>query len=191
MAGAGTVTLGGYNTFSGGLTTSGIGTLNINNGGGLAANGSALGAAAGTLTIAAGTALGNTSGAGVLVVTNNPQTWNGSFSFAGPNALSMGSGAVAMNANTIITVNSSTLIEGGIISGTGMSLTKAGAGDVDLGWSERVHRRIYPQCRNGERKCSARTRPDDGDCGPQRRHHRQHVRCGGCRHHGGCHDMGR
>ena len=62
---------------------------------------------------------------------NNPQTWNGSFGFAGGSNLNLGTGAVTMNANTTITATNNTLTVGGAISGSGR-LTKAGSGTFDL-----------------------------------------------------------
>ena len=79
--GAGTLTLVGANTYSGGTTLS-AGQLNLN-------NASALGA--GTFTISGGT-IGNTSGAAITLSTNNAQNWNGDFTFAGANDLNLGSG---------------------------------------------------------------------------------------------------
>lgn len=123
-AGAGTLTLRGANNYTGGTTLS-AGTLNIN-------NASAIGA--GTFTISGGT-LNNTSGSSVTLSTNNVQNWNGDFAFTGTNDLNLGTGAVTMNANRIVTVNGGNLTVGGAISGTTASftLTKAGAGTLILG----------------------------------------------------------
>ena len=120
QTGAGTLTLSGVNTFTGGFTLN-AGTLNIN-------SSSALGNAAGTFTIAGGTI--NTT-AGALTMSNYPQVWNGNFTFTGTNALSMGAGAVTLGTNCQVTVSASTLTVGGAISGA-YSLTKAGAGNLTL-----------------------------------------------------------
>ncbi|MFZ9201321.1 MAG: autotransporter-associated beta strand repeat-containing protein [Opitutales bacterium] len=125
--GAGTLTLSGASglasTYSGGLTLS-AGTLNLN-------NNTAAGATAGTLTLAGGT-LDNTSGVAVTLINNNAQSWSGDFAFTGTNALNLGTGAVALGASRTVTVNASTLTVGGVISGSGFSLTKAGAGTLAL-----------------------------------------------------------
>ena len=124
--GDGTLTLGGSNTYTGGTTLS-AGRLNLN-------NASALGS--GVLTISGGT-IGNTSGGTVALSTNNVQNWNGDFTFAGPNDLDLGAGAVTMSSSRTVTVASNTLIvEGGISdSGSGFSLTKTGAGTLVLAGS--------------------------------------------------------
>lgn len=123
-AGAGTLTLSGANTYTGGTTLS-AGTLNIN-------SASAIGS--GTFTISGGT-LNNTSGSSVTLSTNNAQNWNGDFAFTGTNDLNLGTGEVTMNANRIVTVNGGNLTVGGAISGTTASFTliKAGAGTLILG----------------------------------------------------------
>ena len=136
--GSGFLTLGGYNTFTGGIALSG-GTLNINNGGATTAS-SALGAATSALSLATGITLDNTSGASQALLTNNPQSWlatSGGFSFifTGSNSLSMGTGAVTPTAGSAITIttNGGTLSEGGIIGGGASSITKAGGGALTLG----------------------------------------------------------
>jgi autotransporter-associated beta strand protein len=120
-SGAGTLTLSGANTFGGGLILS-AGTLNLN---------SATAPGSGTITISGGT-LDNTSGSAVTLSNNNTQSWNGDFTFTGTNTLSLGSGAVALGASCTVTVSGGTLGVGGIISGSGYSLTKAGAGMLTL-----------------------------------------------------------
>lgn len=61
------------------------------------------------------------------------QNWNTNFTFIGSQSLDLGAGPVTMNANRIVTVNASTLQVDGVISGSGFSLTKAGAGTMVLG----------------------------------------------------------
>ena len=120
-SGAGTLTLSGANTFAGGVALS-AGTLNLN---------SATAPGNGTITITGGT-LDNTSGASVTLSNNNTQSWNGDFTFTGTNTLNLGSGAVALGASCTVTVSGGILGVGGIISGSGYSLTKAGAGTLTL-----------------------------------------------------------
>jgi autotransporter-associated beta strand protein len=129
----GTLTLAGSNAFTGGVTLSTTaGQLNIN-------SATALGASAGVLTIGvAGTVLDTTVtfGSGPtsqLLVNNNPQAWNGDFTFTGTQNLNMGTGAVALSDNRQVTVSANTLTVGGAISGTGFGLTKLGAGTLALG----------------------------------------------------------
>jgi autotransporter-associated beta strand protein len=117
-------TLSGANTFSGGVTVTGGGLLNLN-------SATAVGAAGGVFTIGAGT-IDNTSGAAITLINNNPQVWNANFAFAGTNDLNLGTGAVSMNASRTVTVNGGTLTVGGIISGAAFGLTKAGVGTLLL-----------------------------------------------------------
>lgn len=125
--GTGSFTLAAANTFSGGTTVSN-GVLNINNGGSSSAN-SAIGT--GALTIAGGT-IDNTSGSPVTLSPNNAQNWNGNFTFNGSSSLNLGTGLVALGGNEQITVNSNILTDGGVISGSGDSLTKNGNGELLL-----------------------------------------------------------
>ena len=120
--GSGTLTLTGSNTFSGGVTLT-AGTLEIN-------SSAALGT--GTFTIAAGMAIDNTSSAVLTNANNNPQTWNGNFTFLGAgHSLNLGTGAVTLGANCQVTVNANSLYVGGIgDGGIGYRLTKAGAGTL-------------------------------------------------------------
>ena len=119
--GTGLWNLTGPNTYTGGTTLT-AGTLVLG-------NATALGGAASTLTITGGTL--DSSVANLVLTNNNPQAWNGNFTFAGSNALSMGTGAVTLNAGRTVTVSASTLTEGGIISGA-FALTKQGAGTLAL-----------------------------------------------------------
>jgi len=90
------------------------------------------------LTISGGK-LDNSSGAAITISTYNPtMAWNGDFTFLGSNGansdLYLGTGTVAMNATRTVTVQNAatTLTVGGVISGTGFGLTKAGAGTLKL-----------------------------------------------------------
>ena len=120
-SGAGAWALSGASTYSGGTTLSG-GQLNIN---GAAPLGS------GTLTINGGTTIDNTSGGGLTVTANNPQSWNGDFTFVGTDDLDLGAGAVTLGADRTVTVNANTLTVGGVVGGA-QALTKAGAGTLTL-----------------------------------------------------------
>jgi autotransporter-associated beta strand protein len=121
----GTLTLGGNNTFSGGMTfTSGgtAGTLDIN---------SAAAVGTGTFVINTGAVLDNTSSGPITLSNNNSIHFNGDFTFAGTHNLNLGTGAVSMNAAHIATINAGTFTFGGVISGSHV-ITKAGAGALDL-----------------------------------------------------------
>jgi autotransporter-associated beta strand protein len=128
------LTLTGANTYNG-TTTLSAGQLNINYGGSSSAN-SAIGT--GTLTISGGTTIDNTSAGDVTLLPNNAQNWNGDFTYAGsvPNNLNLGTGAVTMNASRQVTVTAGNLTVGGIISGSGFGLTKAGSGTLTLNNAE-------------------------------------------------------
>src|SRR5204863_394489 len=118
----------GANTYSGGTTLASGTTLRIN-------NATALGT--GTFTINGGT-IDNTTGASITLSNNNAQTWNGDFTFTGTRSLNMGTGVISLGTTAgttrTITVNGSTLTEGGVISNgtTANSLTKAGTGTLTL-----------------------------------------------------------
>ncbi len=123
--GPGTVVLANSaNSFTGG-TTLNAGQLNVNN---------AHAIATGPFTIAGGN-IGNTSGAAITLSTNNAQTWNSDFTFAGTNDLNLGTGTVTLGGNRTVTVASNNLTVGGVISGNGYSLTKAGTGTLILAGS--------------------------------------------------------
>jgi len=125
LAGGGIIQLGGANTYTGGTTLT-AGTLNIN-------NASALGT--GTFTIASGSnaIIDNTTAGAITLSTNNAQIWNGDFTFTGTQSLNLGTGAVTLGGNQTVTVNANTLTVGGVISGGGFGMTKAGAGTLTLG----------------------------------------------------------
>ena len=80
---AGTLTITNANSYTGG-TTLAAGTLNIN-------NTAALGAGSSSLTITGGT-IDNTSGGIITLANNNPENWNGDFTFTGTNDLNLGTG---------------------------------------------------------------------------------------------------
>jgi autotransporter-associated beta strand protein len=124
-AGAGTLTLSGANTFTGGVTLN-SGTLNIN-------NTSALGDVTGTFTINGGT-IDNTTG-GTVTTVNYPLTLNADFTYSGSLArtLSLGAGTVTINADRQITVSAGTLTIGGAISASSINLTKVGTGTLSFG----------------------------------------------------------
>ena len=120
--GAGSLTLGGSNSY-GGTTTLSLGGLFL-------ANNSAI--STGQLTINGGS-LDNTSGL-AMTLPNNPQAWNSSFTFLGSSSLNMGTGTVGLANNPTVTVSGNTLTVGGAMSGAS-ALTKAGAGTLILGGS--------------------------------------------------------
>jgi autotransporter-associated beta strand protein len=131
--GAGTLTLSGNNTFSGGVNLGVISTvagqLNIN---------SATALGSGTFTIAGGTTgavIDNTSGAAITVSNNNPFVIGSSFTFIGTNDLNLGTGAVNKGSadKTISVANAgATLTIGGNFGATPGVLEKAGAGTLVL-----------------------------------------------------------
>ncbi len=121
--GGGTQTFSGANSYSGGTTLSG-GQLNLN-------NASAIGS--GAFTIGGVSAIDNTSAGDVTLTSNNAQNWNADFSYVGSvHNLNLGTGAVTLGGDRVMTVSSNTLTVGGAISG-GYGLMKAGAGTLTLG----------------------------------------------------------
>ena len=120
--GNGILTLNGLSTFIGDKTLN-AGTLRLK-------NSQALGTIAGTFIINGGI-IDNTSGSALTLV-NYPQTWGGDFTFTGTNDLNMGSGAITMNSDIIITVTntSKNLTFGGNNNNGTRNLTKSGAGNI-------------------------------------------------------------
>ena len=129
--GAGTITLNGVNTYTGG-TILNAGQLNIN-------NASAIGT--GVLTIngpfdpmvpvmANGPAIDNISSADIVL--ENAQRWNGYFTFCGSQSLEVG--PVTLGTNVVVNVSANTLAIRGPIAdgGNGYSLTKSGSGTLLL-----------------------------------------------------------
>jgi fibronectin-binding autotransporter adhesin len=121
--GTGTLTLGTSNSYSGGTTLNG-GLLNFN------ANNAT---GTGNLTINGGT-LGNTSGNDVTLTTTGKQiVWNADIAYTSNNGLNLGTGAVSMGGDRIITVaGPGSLTVGGNMSGGTASLTKLGNGSLIL-----------------------------------------------------------
>ena len=140
-SGGGSLTIANTNSFTGGSTLDG-GTVTLNAASALGTGPITL--AAGTLDIGVANALGtgtltitggaidNSSGAALTLSTNNPQNWNGDFTFVGSKDLNLGTGAVTLGASRTVTVTAGNLTVGGIISGSGFALTKAGSGTLTL-----------------------------------------------------------
>jgi fibronectin-binding autotransporter adhesin len=121
-SGTGVLLLSGNNTFTAGLILS-AGQLDIN---------SATALGTGAYTINGTVSMDNTSGNAITLTNNNAQSWDTGFTFVGSNNLNMGTGAITLHASPTITVSAGLLTEGGVISGTADSITKAGAGSLLL-----------------------------------------------------------
>ena len=92
-------------------------------------NANAMGSGTGALTITGGSL--DSSVANLVIANNNPENWNGDFTFIGTQNLNIGSGAVTLNANRIVTISANTLEVDGVVGGA-FSLTKSGAGTLYL-----------------------------------------------------------
>ena len=124
-SGAGSLTLTAANSYSGGTTLS-TGTLILNSGTAGVSASSAIGT--GALTISGGVI--DSTVAGVTLGTNNPQAWNGDFTFFGSQSLDMGRGTVTLGSARQVTVAANNLTVGGV-SGSYL-LTKTGTGTLTL-----------------------------------------------------------
>lgn len=116
----GLVTLASANTFNGPAIIGSGATLNINHAGAIPT----------ALTINGGT-IDNTSGSAITLSSNPALNINSDFSFTGTNNLNLGTGAVTLNNNRIVTVSAGTLTVGGTISGN-FNLTGTGGGTLVL-----------------------------------------------------------
>ena len=134
---AGTLNLGGtfkIDNVSRTFTVSATGVLGYNNAGALRFTDGT------TKLVMAGGSLDNTGPSPITTSTYNPgMTWSGNWTFIGTNGansnLNLGTGAVAITGSTrqvSVTNADTTLTVGGIISGVGFGLTKAGAGALKL-----------------------------------------------------------
>jgi autotransporter-associated beta strand protein len=120
------LTLSGNNSYTG-STRLNTGVLNLNSATAIGTGTLELGNTTGSSAVT----LNNSSASAVTLSTNNAQTWNQNFTFAGTSSLNMGTGAVTMNNNRSITITANTLAVGGIgQSGGTRSLTKLGAGTL-------------------------------------------------------------
>ncbi len=120
-SGSGSLTLSGSNSYTGD-TILAEGFLNIN---------SSRAIPGGTLILSGGI-LDNTSGTSKTLSQNPRQIWDADLLFAGSNPLNLGTGDVNLSANRSVTIQASTLTVGGVIAGTGMELSKEGAGRLEL-----------------------------------------------------------
>ena len=118
MNGSGSLTIATSNGYTGGTTLT-TGLLNINNN---------LALGSGAFTISGGSIDTTVPG---TVLANNPQAWNGDFTFVGSNNLDLGSGSVTLGGNRQVTVNAGTLSVGGAISGV-YGITLPGPGTLVL-----------------------------------------------------------
>ena len=118
-SGTASLTLTGPNTHTGGTALAG-GTLNL---------GHAAALGSGPLTLLGGT-LGNSSGVALVNPGNNPQNWNGNFTFSGAADLNLGTGSVTLSDNRTVTTTAGNLTLGGGVNNGTRNLTKLGAGTL-------------------------------------------------------------
>jgi autotransporter-associated beta strand protein len=122
--GAGSWTLSGTGSYTGGLTMS-AGTLNVS---------SATAFGTGTLTLTGGTV--SAVGSGFTISTNNSQVWDGSFTVQETNGhtFNMGTGAVTVQIPSTFNVATGTTLVGGTISGGNgiFDVTKTGGGTLSI-----------------------------------------------------------
>lgn len=120
---AGVLTLSGDNSTYAGSFTHAAGTLNLH-------HASALGSS--TLLISGGS-LGNASGAAVTLTGNAAQTWGGTISFAGPDALHLGNTAVTITTSADVAVSGTALASvAGAVTASAGALTKSGTGTLQV-----------------------------------------------------------
>ncbi len=119
---SGTVALSGASSSYSGTTTLTAGQLSLN-------NAAAIGT--GTLVINGGV-LDNTTGSALTLSTNNALSINSNFEFKGSSDLNLGTGAVTLDANHVVTVDAGKLTIGGAFTSSQYQLTKAGAGTLVL-----------------------------------------------------------
>ncbi len=132
--GAGTLSILGANTNTGGVTLS-AGTLNLN-------NSNALGT--GQFAINGGS-FDNTSGSSITLSGYSSHLWSGGFAFIGTNDLNLGTGTIYLASNSTITTQSGNLTIGGTLSGAfgGYKLTKLGAGTLTISGSNLLTGDLY------------------------------------------------
>jgi autotransporter-associated beta strand protein len=114
LQGAGTLTLTGDSTFTGGMTLN-SGKLNINSAGDGGAD-SAIGF--GAFNINGGT-IDTTAGSDLVITTGITEFWNASFTFAGTHSLDLGPGTLNISTLTLTLQNGATLSTEGTISPVG------------------------------------------------------------------------
>ncbi len=85
----------------------------------------------GTLVINGGS-IDNTTGSALTLSTNNALSINSNFEFKGSSDLNLGTGAVTLDANHVVTVDAGKLTIGGAFTSSQYQLTKAGAGTLVL-----------------------------------------------------------
>ena len=119
VGGNGALALAGSNSYSGGTTLYYAGLVLNNN----HAPGS------GPLSISGGSI---DSTVGGVTLANNPQTWNGDFTFIGSSNFNLGAGSVGMTSYCTVTLNANTLTVGGPVNNGGNLLTIAGSGNAVL-----------------------------------------------------------